>query len=151
MENTFQFTENERLLLIFALGAAHGIPAIVADHTAPPATTVELARRLITGQSIPPVMTPQPQGTVTPAPAAVRQEIPEGAIELSITPLNIVKTGEGKRERLLVKWRSGNAECLANCWVDQKPIWPRVLERVRKPSVFYAKKSGEYLNIVGVK
>lgn len=154
---SLELTTNERLFLIFACGIAHSIPPIVSDHSAPPASAFEIARRLVNLEpgktSAAPTAAPAPVPMQpSPAPAAPRQEIPEGAIELSITPTQIIKTGDGEKERLLVKWKDGSTERLANCWSNPcKPIWPRVLERVKKPTVFYAKQSGAYLNIVGIK
>lgn len=87
---------------------------------------------------------------------AESSEVPLGPI----TPTSIMRTGEGDKERLVIEWRDvtqigsvGGKPVVkkASCWASQKPIWPRVLERVKQPSTFLVKESRGYLSIVGVK
>jgi len=70
-----------------------------------------------------------------------------------VTPSAITISGTGKKERLTVEWRQPGVTNTfrASCWASEKAIWPRVMERVKQPTVFLVKESKGYLNIVGVK
>jgi hypothetical protein len=83
-------------------------------------------------------------------PAGSRPADPD-VRELAITPYAITQQGSGNRTRLVIEWRDGAQTKKASCWIDQKPIWPRVLERVKRPAVFWAKESRGYITILGVK
>lgn len=149
--------ENERLLMMFALGSVHNIPPVISEQTEPPATPIELARRLVNLVPTPGVPTPPRTEVPPPAAAAPGPQDPDVRELGPIIPLSIVKTGEGKKERLIVEWRemknAGRSTQIkkASCWFSEKAIWPRVLERVRQSTVFLVKENNGYLNIVGVK
>jgi hypothetical protein len=157
---SFELTENERLFLIMALGTAHGIPPVVSDQTAPPATAIELARRLIGAGDLrsaapapaPPTATEVRRDPQPAAPAPAEKPLPSDVSELMLTALAMERTGVGKKERLVITWKVGTDTKQASCWSDCKDIWPRVLSKIRQPAVYLVKKtSSGYLNIVGVK
>ena len=103
-----------------------------------------------------PTQTPRPEAPVATvdqrAPAEPTLE-PDVREHRPVTPSAITISGTGKKERLTVEWRQPGVTNTfrANCWADQKAIWPRVMERVKQPTVFLVKESKGYLNIVGVK
>jgi hypothetical protein len=152
-----EFTERERLLLLFSLGPASNNAARAMEIEA-------LAQRLIDLDlpSAPTTSPPEPPRGVAPVaadglPAPKQAQAPDVRELGPIVPLSITKTGEGKKERLVVEWKelknAGRNTDLkrASCWVGQKAIWPRVLERVRQSTVFLVKEKNGYLSIVGVK
>ncbi len=162
MNFNFELTENERLLMIMALGAAYGLPTIVADQTAPPATSIGLARRLMSvdvADLRAPAAVPQPQpaapantaSAVSTASTAKPRMIPADAKEFHILPFSITKMGDGEKERLVVTGKSGGETKKASCWASCRDIWPRVLEKVKQPATFLVVEKSGYLNIVGVK
>lgn len=151
-----ELTENERLFLIMACGAAHNIPGVVSSQGDPPAIGIEIARRLVSitpgaAASPAPTAAPQPQGQVQPSAPAKPRAIPGDAKELHILPFSITKTGEGEKERLVVQGKSGGVTKKASCWANCRDIWPRVLEKVKQPATFLVVEKSGYLNIVGVK
>jgi hypothetical protein len=141
---TIELNENERLLMIFALGSAHGCPAIVSDRNAPPATTVELAQRLMRGGLAPaPAVAPQPPPAMPSEPP--HTTIPAGATELVITPDEIAEVGK----RLVIRYRSSGTKTSCSCW--EKNLFDRVRATLKRPTVFFVKESKGYLNVVGIK
>lgn len=150
---TAEFNENEFLLLIVALGAMAsqpGAPTIQADQTVPPASALELSRRLLNlysgFQSPPPAMPAQP---IPASPAPAQGETDKTAA--IIRPFEVKKVGSGNKEHIWVKWKVGNVTNSANCWKDKQALWPRLQDSVNKQiSVIVEEKSG-YLNIVGLK
>lgn len=150
-----ELTSNERMLLIFALGCCPQ-HAILSDHSDPPAVPIELARRLVESiAEIAPAPFVSSRPMPPPAPAAVHMSEPSkdpAVFPLGpIIPQSIVKQGTGDRERLVIEWRHGKNVKRASCWMKEKAIWPRVLERVKQSTVFLAKESKGYIHIVGVK
>lgn len=145
---SIELTENERLLLIFALGAVHNCAAVVSEQSEPPARSIELARRLVNMNSR---AVTAAAAAPAPQPAAKPRPIPADAKELSITPFAITRFGEGDKERLVVEWKQGQQTKKASCWSSAKDIWPRLLERVKQPLTILAVEKSGYLNIVGVK
>ena len=153
-----EITENERILLILALGCAeaHKIGPIVFEQSEPPASAIVVTQRMTflssvnNPRTVPSAPTPAPAPPAPVIPAAPKD--PDVRELGPITPLSIERTGTGKKECLVMTWQTQDGgRKVARCWADQKMIWPRVLERVKQPTVFLVKEKSAYLNIVGVK
>jgi len=149
-----ELTENERLLLVFCLGAVHDRAAVVCDQMDPPAVPIELALRLVS-------MNPGPTNPIATAPAGQpvvnEPRVPadpkpaENVIEVACTPIGVQKTGVGDKERVVVQWRQGRDQKIASCWVKQKALWPRLLGSVNKSITLLVREKDRYLSIIGVK
>lgn len=167
---SFALTENERLLLIFALGHCHSMPqlSLIAEKSEPPALAVELARRLMDmipaiAPSADQVFSDRPKA---PAPVASQPATPpsapaptgaaEGAGVVAIVPISITTQGTGNKQRLVVCWKEmQNAgrttkTVQASCWISHKGIWQTVQASLNKLTKFYVKETNGYLSIVGM-
>ena len=175
---TFNLTlsENERLMLLFCMGATHGVPDVIANKTEPPAKLEDLALRLMTlapakSAELVPMNRPatQPAPSSTPAGGAealntrtqagapmaladrwAKKADPATAETQEITPMKVDRKDTATGKRLVVSWQSnGRGYLQASCW--DEALFGHIANRVKQKTTFYFARKGNYLNVVGLR
>lgn len=162
-----ELTNNERLLLIFALGAVANVPPIIAYKSEDPADPLQLAGRIVSlgdgnRPSNPPTLNPAAIVTNEPRPQPVQAPItwwakgfpgdkPDLLENIAVTPSKIERkpTADGK-PRLMVTWQNPNKGfSRASIW--DGPLFAKVEDRENQLTTFFITRKGQWVNIVGVR